>query len=152
MSFIHFDNPPDIPAHWAGDFQVYLSRITIRASDMIEVLTRAIRRHANAGGTDGRRGHLEDLATVSALSQKIEAASLKGADLSLDCHELLRSYCPAIMFKRRFALIMCFECGREYKPRQCSVFLWVSAGESRGRRVVCPEGHTLYSFPEVATD
>jgi hypothetical protein len=160
MARLRFENPPDIPAHWVAGFKVYPSRITLRTTDMIKVLAKRIENHYEfLAGMPKHRGSYKEFERISELHENLRRACQAGEDLDLDSPGNVRSYCAGLMFKKRFVSIECLECKTEYTPRDCSVLSWESfqkimgkVSGSRGRRIVCPEGHTLYSYPETIVD
>jgi hypothetical protein len=160
MTLLRFENPPDIPAHWVAGFKVYPSRITLRADTMIQVLAQRIERHNKYfAGTPKHWGRYKEFERVSALHEALRMACQTDEDVYLDSSDCARSNCAGLMFEKRFVSIECLECKTQYTPQDCSVLSWESFHEcmdkvsgSSGRRIVCPTGHTLFSYPETIVD
>jgi hypothetical protein len=152
VALLRFTNPTDVPAYAAWDFEVFGAEIALRAEDVREVYAAYLENHRRHFSNIPKHwGRYVEAQRVAELFAMLAEACAAGQDLTLDGEDYVWSFCSDLMFDRQFVSIQCPECCREFGPEACRVLVWSFGGglaAEGGRRVVCPNDHTLYSCLE----
>ncbi len=155
MAFLKYTMPSNLPCYTDWDFPMFPGTFLFSMTDIIAVFQKHIEKDSkyahNWSKDSGIYKEYLDCQDVLKWLQVNNCNGNKIVEWDDSVRDLYWSMSQPLVYGGNYLDVHCPACSKSYKPEHMTQHIWVF-GEglvaSGGRRLACPNGHTVYSIME----